>query len=196
YKEPKGDIIANGVILHYDGTGWKNISLPTIQSLLYTLYPSEEKGKYYIQGSSLDKKKTWLPQLYSFNGKEIDLVYEDQIDDFKLGAQRQINGESYFFYDRYISEYSEGKFVKLINTSDSKYTGGFEGRSLKDLFLFAEDGVAHYNGTDFQYLFNVKENHEIINITIAETMIYVVVKNKENQDYYIYKGKLKEEAAP
>jgi hypothetical protein len=56
------------------------------------------------------------------------------------------------------SNFGQGTFVKQFSIDDPKFDYQVYGRSEKDIFVGMQDGVAHYNGSDLQYLFRFSGN--------------------------------------
>ena len=62
-----------------------------------------------------------------------------------------INGEVYF--GSAIETRENGQFQTILTVDNPNFYQRIWGRNEKDIFLMMGDGLAHYNGTDIQYLF-------------------------------------------
>ena len=60
-----------------------------------------------------------------------------------------------FSNDVYI--YSQGEFVKYLSVNILNWNYYLCGRSKEDIFLSMSDGLVHYNGTDYKYLYEWPE---------------------------------------
>ena len=64
------------------------------------------------------------------------------------------------------------------------------GRSLKDFFISANDGIGHYNGTDFSTLYKIY-NAGITSSIVLEKDVYFLCPDQKVKRFYIIHGKLK-----
>ncbi|MBK7227900.1 MAG: hypothetical protein IPH97_03270 [Ignavibacteriales bacterium] len=64
-----------------------------------------------------------------------------------------INNEVIFVLGNQIARSVNNKFQTFLNVTNSNFYQRIWGRNTKDIFLLMTDGLAHYNGTDVEYLF-------------------------------------------
>jgi len=184
-----------GIILHYDGKKWEEVKIPSINiSFIKIRRARNESPNYYLRGvkfgGSIDSAK-----IYEFNGKNIKEIYAGTANSGERCNLEQINDGMFFQKGYGLSRYRGGYFHPFYTIQESKYGGAFGGRSSKDIFLRMEDGIAHYNGSDVQYIFKTNDINMSLQGTfvIFEKEVFVMADNVGNGSTYIIRGKLKED---
>ena len=79
----------------------------------------------------------------------------------------------------------------ILTVQSSLFVNSVEARNIKDIFLGMSDGIAHYNGTDVQYLFKFDTNFrgsEIIKVFAKS--IFISTNNWNTNINLIYRGYL------
>ena len=103
-----------------------------------------------------------------------------------------INNEVYFIMGNKIAVRENNQFQTILTVNNSKFYQRIWGRNSKDIFLLMTDGLAHYNGTDIQYLFyfNVTPKTQIYGAALFEKDVYFLVSEAQTTLNLIYHGKL------
>lgn len=176
------------VMLHYNGSEWKLIpSEVRVNSYYFSISPNNE-NEFLIWGWM---KPNFIGQVFRYDGTKVVEVLQDLETSPKVLGHKFINGKTYFLYDDYLSEFKDNQFHKLVDFSNIANKRHYNGRSLKDIFIGTKNELIHYNGEDFKTLFEIGENQYVSKIAIAETIVYILIFDKNLKEYYLHKGKLK-----
>ena len=82
-----------------------------------------------------------------------------------------------------------GQFQTILTVDNPNFYQRIWGRNEKDIFLMMGDGLAHYNGTDIQYLF-YSDHIQIYGAALFERDVFFLINDK-NGNNLIYHGILK-----
>ncbi|MDT3695538.1 MAG: hypothetical protein ROY99_04035 [Ignavibacterium sp.] len=79
-----------------------------------------------------------------------------------------------------------------MQVSNSNFYQRIWGRNSKDIFLLMTDGLAHYNGTDIQYLFyfNKVPRTQIYGVALFDKDAFFLVYESQTGLSFVYHGKL------
>lgn len=175
----------NGVIAHFDGDTWKLLNIEGNGNLVQ-IY-KDISGYYFIRGTlygMIDTSKVFL--LYQSKLTEIYSNIETTSYAAYIGL---IEGRVLISYGKDIYTYSNNNFKLFYSVENQSFGGGIIGRSLKDIFLGMQDGIAHYNGNNVQYLLNPSNPDAFITSwTILEKEVFFPFYDFSNGKTYIYKG--------
>ncbi len=84
----------------------------------------------------------------------MEKIYSNKEWQIHGASVHTINGKAYFVMDREVYRYVNGKFVKYLSIDRDSFGYQIFGRNEIDLFLRMQDGIAHYNGVDIEYLYD------------------------------------------
>ena len=176
-----------GILMHYDGTEWKYVNKPEIE----TQFIEMKKGKndspnYYIMGYT-DTDNKW--SFYEFNGSTIKRIYSSKED---LGLC-SIDNKIYFGIDKKLFEYHLNTFINIKDFSNTNIisTKLFSGRSENDLFLHMQDGIGHDNGQDVKTLFHLNPGVVFSGIALFEKDAFFLCPDFSTHTFIVVHGKLK-----
>jgi hypothetical protein len=96
----------------------------------------------------------------------------------------EMNGRIYIIFGRKIYKHIKNQLVLWKDFSNTNYLGRIYGRSEKDFFGVASDGLAHYNGTDLITIYPT--SFFIDDVFVMEKDIFMICENR-----IIVHGKLK-----
>ena len=149
FLDPNDNLSQRGFILHYDGRQWKEVYRAGYYSQFYYVRP--EGSTAYIAGVQYGylKHDTWL--FYEFKGGLLKQIYSDTLD---LPIFSDFGNEVYFIISHDVCRYVSGNFIKVFSINAEQYGYNVWGRSEEDVFVYMNDGIAHWNGTDLRYLFH------------------------------------------
>jgi hypothetical protein len=113
---------------------------------------------------------------------------ESQINWANLHA---INRKAYFVVDRDVYTYANRMLIKRLSIHYPQFNWAIFGRSEVDLFVGMKDGLAHYDGTDTEYIYNFPGNHmgAVNEPIIFEKEIFLGISSPRNM---VLHGRLKE----
>lgn len=185
-----------GAIYHKDSHGWKEKLILNRKNIdLYEIHPTGEGGKCLIYAI----KYTYHPfsdsmAIYEYDG-------DKSLKEIAVGSDHSRNSECRIYmiqgkllveikgivYEYYKGEYR--KFLSIGALNDGTVMGG---RSRSDMFIWQREGLAHYNGTDTQIIFKLKDDIWLHGrVAVFEKEIFFMGSD-QNGVYYLVKGKLKE----
>jgi len=180
------------IILKWNGEVWKEINTPIFTTYAFiTMRKSFAlKSNYYTLGWGEKQNGGDLLALFEFDGTNITKIYEADFVSESWSMVENIGNEVLFVIGKNICKYINGSFVPIINIPNSTFNLRFSGRSEKDIFLSMKDGIAHYNGSDIQYIYRFNSNQNIFGFVVLESEIFVLVRDSNNNSNIILRGKL------
>ncbi|MCX6150727.1 MAG: hypothetical protein NTX22_09405 [Ignavibacteriales bacterium] len=183
-----------GIIMHYDGVKWQEVKILSVKiSFVKIRRAKNDNPNYYLLGftSNLGEDST---RIYEFDGKNIREIYAGRSILEEYGNFEVIGGKIYFQKGRGIYRFINGNFNLTYYVNEPNFGLSYGGRSLKDLFLRMYDGIAHYNGTDLQYLYKLSDSNIAINglFLVFDKHVFFMAENRSNGLNYIIRGKIKE----
>ena len=104
-----------------------------------------------------------------------------------------INGQVYFILGDQIAVRENNQFKTILNVDNPNFYQRIWGRNSKDIFLLMTDGLAHYNGSDIQYLFHFNQmpGRKFTEQRFLKMMYFFYVYEGSTNLNLIYHGKLK-----
>lgn len=142
----------NPIIMKYDGNSWRLDKNLTDPGAFNQLKYCPRNDKYYLVMSLRD----YSNRIYEYDRNNLKLIYEYPPSNTGLGIS-EIDGYVYFTIGKKIYRYYNNKMEFIFEVNDSNFGGHVWGRNRNDILIRMQDGVAHYNGTDWKYLFKTPE---------------------------------------
>ncbi|HSW56746.1 MAG TPA: hypothetical protein VLH59_16810 [Ignavibacteriaceae bacterium] len=177
----------NGVIAHYDGNSWELLNIQ-INNSLTKIYKDNITG-YIVEGMRfglIDTSKVFL-----FSPNKLTEIYSNMATSSYNASIGLTNDIVLISLGKEIYTYSNNKFNLFYTIEYEFFGGGIIGRSLKDIFLGMRDGIAHYNGSDVQYLFYADNPNTFITAwAIYKSEVFFSFYDFSNGKTYMYKGTL------
>jgi hypothetical protein len=179
------------IIVHYNGIKWSEEIIPFYPDVFLRIKKDiAGTGKYYLLGYA-NSTEGFLTGLFEYDGvSTITKIYEklfslDTHPDFEF-----LGNQLYFVIGRTINTYENSQFKSFLNVNQANFIDRIWGRSINDIFLIMNDGIAHYNGTDIQYIFR-NNNIRIDDAVIFEKEIFFCFDDLINNQNLIIHGVLK-----
>jgi hypothetical protein len=181
-----------GFVLHYDGNTWKEIVKANFNSQFLDI--RKEQNKVYVFALRTSKTVSDTVAFYELNGNELKEIYSNSGDKIVFGNIHVVNGKVYFLIAQDVYRYLNGNFVKQFSLTHQNFGYQFYGRNEKDIFVRMRDGLAHYNGTDLQYLYNFPLNMVSIRNepVLFEKEVFFALWDATHVKNMVLHGKLKE----
>lgn len=143
----------NGVIAHFANNKWSILHSYNDSGNIVRLYKSNNSqyplvyvGHFNYYGDSTfiyrlnqGALQEFLSGSFGYNSYLFMNLIGDQI--FILRGQE-------------IFEYENDRLKFLLKVDLPEFEQGFFGRTKKDIFLYMNNGIAHYNGTNIEYIYN------------------------------------------
>ncbi|MHB1687756.1 MAG: hypothetical protein ACYCVH_10315 [Ignavibacteriaceae bacterium] len=191
--------VLRGVIQHFDGSKWETVYMSTKNEDFVRIYKGIFSGNnYYILSSrNNDNNNIDSTIIYQFNGKSLKEI--SSLDFFARHSSNLafIASEVYFVLDNGVYLYDDNLlsnnngFRLLFNVDNQNFDRNICGRNRDDIFLCMKDGIAHYNGTDIQYLYHFHSNIYISGTpAIFDEEIFFLAYDFQNNINLIIRGKL------
>ncbi len=178
-----------GIIFHYDGFDWKRLNIAVKGMHFLQMRKSTHDSNYYLLGSTINADWSDSAKLFSFDGKNLKEIYQGLFNNYRGAGLELINNKVYFGIDSGVYTYDGSKFNLQFSVNNSNFTQGVAGRNEKDIFLSMWDGIAHYNGTDIEYIIK-DSNLSYSDMLVFDKELFVLCTDKNNGDTIIKRGKL------
>lgn len=181
----------NSVIGHYYKGDWKILNTEALYGVVEPIYKNSSDNKTYLQVYSDDSTK-----IYEYIDGNFQKLYGNI---WTKGLQSDIsliNDEVYFILGNEIATRRNNQFQTVLQVDNPDFYQRIWGRNSKDIFLLMTDGLAHYNGSDIQYLFNfslgkVTPWTQIYGAALFENDVFFLVDEPPTGLSLVYHGKLK-----
>jgi hypothetical protein len=176
YDQEKGTL---ATLLKYDGNGWKYMDLPDKEMSFTWVRKSRENSLLYITAIQFLSTGD-VYTIFTYNGKALNEIYSGK----DLAYAYEMNCRIYLCIGKKIYKHQKNQLVLWKDFSHTNFLGKVIGRTEKDFFSIASDGLAHYNGTD---LITIYPTSFFINdVFVLEKDIFIICENR-----IIIHGKLK-----
>ncbi len=162
----------NGVIAHFDGSNWAVLNSYSNSGNIGRFYKSSG-NKYplvYIWHFDFYGDSTFIYQLDQGNLKNF-LEGSFGINSFL--TMELINEQIYILKGKEIYLYENDNLKFVLDIDLPNFGQGFSGRSKKDIFLIMNDGIAHYNGDNIEYIYQ-KNTIMIVGAMIFEKQVIFI----------------------
>lgn len=146
---PLDNLGHRGFVLHFDGRSWRQVYRANCYSQFF--YVRAAQGCAYIADVQNGYTHRDVYTVYQFKSGIMERMYSDSVG---LPYVTTIGEQVYFIISRDVCRYVSGNFIKVFSIDAEQYGYNVWGRSEKDVFVYMNDGIAHWNGTDLQYLFH------------------------------------------
>ncbi len=177
----------NPMIMKYDGNFWSLDKKLTDSAVFNQIKYCYRNDKYYLVCALFD----YSTRIYEYDRKNLKMIYEYPPSNGGP-AIATIDGYAYLVIDKKIYRYFNGNMEFIFEVNDPYFGGVVWGRNRKDIFIRMQDGLAHYNGTDWQYLFRSPEPISLSpNCVVFEKEFFIPARIKTTGYNVIYHGKLK-----
>jgi hypothetical protein len=190
YKTSNGQIY--DIIMHYDGTNWQYVVKPDLNLQFTKIRRGINQSKnYYLQAYKDNAMTGDSLGIYEFDGKNLQRIYFQNETRANYPGILMMNNNLYFGFQKKLHIYANGQFSTIIDLSAYNIygLGQMFGRNEKDIFVFMEDGLGHYNGTDLTTIYKGNWGLGIHNGLLFDKDLFVICADWNNK-YYLLHGKL------
>jgi len=170
-----------GVIFRFNGKEWEQLQIPQQNVVFTRIKKNLNNEKYYLSGTRLGGSVPDTNKIYEFDGINLREIWSGT----EIATVNEINGIIYLAIGKKIYKIQYNNLNEWQDFSNTTYLGRVWGRSEKDFFGVASDGLAHYNGTDLITIYPT--NFFINDLFVMEKDIYMLCENR-----IIIHGKLKD----
>jgi hypothetical protein len=187
-----------GFLLHYDGRRWQEVvRVGPVNSQFLIIRKEQNRAYVHSFGSGGGSSAYETVTFYEVKGHELREIYSTSLADIYWASLNAVAGKVYFVIGKDAFRYLGGSLVKQFSFQYPQFDSGISGRNENDLFVTMKDGIAHYNGTDTEYLykFPVDDMGQINVPMIFEKEVFFCIWNLTGPSYatnLILHGRLKE----
>jgi len=191
-----------GFVLHFDGSHWNEVYRANYYSQFGRVRVAN--GMAYIWGIKLSYTASDTEAIYAFDGNTIKEISSSIVDNTGHMMVDDIGGHVYCVLSHDVCRYeytrqilatgdyvTSGSLARLFSINSPAFNFGVTGRSTSDAFASMNNGVAHWNGTDLQYLvtFSPFEVAAFEPIMFQKDVFFCAVSVTSSASF-VYHGKL------
>lgn len=177
----------NPVIIKYNGISWSLDKKLNDSGVFNQIKYCSKNFKYYLRFSLAD----YSTRIYEYDKKDLKIIYEYSPSNAGPTIS-EIDGYAYIVIGKKIYRYFNGNMEFIFEVNDPNFGGVVWGRNRNDITIRMKDGVAHYNGTDWKYLFKSPDPVGFApNSAIFKNDVFIPAKNERTGSNIIYHGILK-----
>jgi hypothetical protein len=185
----------NSVIAHFNNRTWMMFNTDELYGIVTDLYKNFSDNRIYLMVNG-GRNLTDSTQVYEYTQEKYIKLYGNI---WTKGLQADIslvNGEVYFVLGGQIARRVNNQFQTILNVNNPEFYQRIWGRSSKDIFLLMTDGLAHYNGSDIEYLFHFTFGQatpwtQIYGAALFENEVFFLVDEPPTDLSLVYHGILK-----
>ncbi len=182
------------VIAHYNGVKWELTEFTDLKkyNFLRIRRANTASNKYYLMAIKDEPTTGDLLSIFEYKGgTDIKLIYEGKAGLQTAAFIQKIDDEMYFVIGNTLNKYSDNEFKQLMQITLPNFGTQIFGRSKKDIFLRMLDGIAHYNGSDIEYLYEFSGNVSLTDAVLFDKEVFFLAFDLTNGDDLIFHGMLK-----
>jgi hypothetical protein len=179
------------VIAHFKNGNWIMLNTKELYGIATRIYKNFPDNKIYLQvigGTNL----TDSTKIYEYINGKYQKLYGNLWTQGLQSDISLINNEVIFVLGNQIVKRINNQFQTILNVTNPNFYQRIWGRNKKDIFLLMTDGLAHYNGTDMEYLFYFSQtlSTQIFGAALFEKEVFCLVYEGPTGLSLVYHGKL------
>jgi hypothetical protein len=177
------------VIVKYDGVSWKNIDTYKMRNSFIKIRRGlTTSSDFFIIGARTEQSAEDTSFIYSFSGSTLIQIYKGLRNAYEIAGMENINDEMFFRQGSKLYKYLSEEFRLFLDLGEP---ASFIGRNNKDILFGKPSGIAHFNGTDIQYLYLLSdESIRIFMGIVFEKAVFFLAYDFSNSLNLIIRGKL------
>ncbi|HOJ08406.1 MAG: hypothetical protein HND40_13170 [Ignavibacteriota bacterium] len=181
------------VLVHYNVDRWSIIDIREMNGIIAKLYKNYSDNKIYLlaykTGNGLFPDSSII---YEYYNEKFTKIYSSIWTGGKQSDISIIDKEVYFVLGNQIAKRVNNLFQTFLQVNSNNFYQRIWGRNSKDIFLLMTDGLAHYNGTDIEYLFyfNKTPRTQIYGVALFDKDAFFLVYEGQTGLSFVYHGKL------
>ena len=185
------------VIAHFFNNKWEVLNTDELKGDVVHLYKNRSDSRIYFRLTKIGGTEyVDSTIIYEYTQEKYNKIYSSVEDKGRQADISLINGEVYFVLGNEIAKRVNNQFQTFLSVDNPNFYQRIWGRNSKDIFLLMTDGLAHYNGSDTEYLFyfsqpDTKPWTQIYDAAIFEKDVFFTVYEPPTKLKLIYHGKLK-----
>jgi hypothetical protein len=92
-------------------------------------------------------------EFYQVKDNELQQIYSSKRGIMNWAGITVVDKNTYFTIDNKVYQYKNGNFKEFLSVDNDNFYWHICGRNTNDIFIAMKDGIAHYNGTDMEYIY-------------------------------------------
>lgn len=158
-----------GILMHFNGSQWQFLQMPDTRIGLVDIRQQNSNGMFFLQGTEYDESLGAISKLFTFDGVNLKEIFSSTQYNATVN---EIKGRVYFVYNQKIFHFQNNSLTVWKDLTNTTFLGKIWGRSEKDFFSFATDGIGHFNGTDFVTVFPVSIDLRVSSGYVSEDEVF------------------------
>ncbi len=184
--------IFHPMICHYDGNRWSQIQAQNISSQLLRITGLSDRH-WLVLGERNQENVLSLDtsQIFRFDRQNLVQIYGAVAGRSGYAFLSQVQNGVFIVRGKKISFTNGNSEAEILTVDSGLFGNAVEGRTVKDILLLMFDGIAHFNGSDIQYLHRFAGNNVHIRaIKLFEKSAFVAAYDLDRNLNLIYRGYL------
>jgi len=192
YPDTSGAYNNSFIARHYNNN-WLVMDTKGINGIVGKLFKNSSDNKIYTltlkAGNGLFPDSTII---YEYDQVDFKKIYSSIWTGGQQADISLINNEVYFVLGYQLAKRSNGQFQTFLQVDNHNFYQRIWARNSKDIFLLMTDGLAHFNGSDIQYLFHFnKSRTQIFGAALFDKDIFFLTYEQPTHLKYVFHGTLK-----
>jgi len=183
----------SSIITHYTNSKWDMLNTDVLKGDVVRLYKNRPDNKIYfllIEIGGAEYSDSTI--IYEYTTEKYIKLYSSMEVQGLQADISLINNEVYFVLGSEIAKRVDNNFQTILKVDNSNFYQRIWGRNSKDIFLMMVDGIAHYNGSNIEYLFHYNLRTYIAGAVLFKDDVFFSIYESQTGLNLIYHGKLKE----
>ena len=171
-----------GFVLHYDGSTWHEVFMGDRGPQYHFLRMLGAGGVVYLAEwrEDLGNPPNVVESVFELHGNQLTSVFSDTEDHVGMLVLASVGGAPYVTMaappNSRVYKYSWGNLIEQFHIASPNFEYVIGGRNDEDVFLSMADGLGHFNGSDYQYMYTWPLNSLAIQRrAIFETEVFFTI---------------------
>lgn len=181
----------HGIILRYYENKWSEVYIQAYPyNFLRIRRGLKESTKFYLYGIYSSTSEGSFDGLFEFDGTHLRQIYKAMVTPQTWAFLQKIDDKILFVIGNKIYRYVDNQFMTITQITNPYFGLQIFGRNEKDIFLRMEDGIAHYNGNDIEYLYKFQSKISIVDGIVFEKDVFFLGRDYNLGINVVLKGKI------
>jgi hypothetical protein len=181
------------VLARYNGIEWelKEFDSLITYNFLRIRRSNKQTNTYYIWADKDEQLTGDKLSIFEFRwDHDIKLVYEDGSRSSTASFIQLIDSEMYFVIGFKVYKYINNEFSEFLDIPFSNFGRQIFGRNKNDILLRMTDGIAHYNGSNIEYIYQFENPTSITDAVMFDDEVFILAFDITNGNDLIFHGTL------
>jgi len=179
-----------GVLFHYNGKVWNKISVQEEFCSFLKIKKCDGCLKYFIFGVTQNQASSDTFKIFEYSNNKMKNIYSGTGSKNEFPYFEKIGNNILFVIGMNVYKYNNNKFEKYFELHPNT-NHALSGRNMKDVFLSLKSGIAHFNGSNIENLYEFSNSDvRIIDELILEKDVFFLAYDFSKSIHIIIKGHL------